>query len=293
MVSTRHIAGLLLAAVVARALPGEISQDGSARGGPMAADAPITPPTSCAAGVQIFVVRGSTEPSHMGRIAPVATSIRDAVPGSFITALDYPAKINAAEYFFSVHMGVSRLAKLVRDYVKMCPQGKIALVGYSQGAHVVGDLVCGASSVPLYRPKPLDPVYNKNSKLLFLCLFLLSVAILHNYKNQQTSINSVSPLNPVIASLQFGDPSRRANQIWNVGTVTDRNGYFPRQRNAACGPYSKAMRSWCDEKDRWCDKKSPTGTDPTVHKKYQEKYKDAAAEFVKKQWESSQKPLGS
>lgn len=171
MVSTRRIAGLLFAAVAARALPGEISQDGSARGGPMVVDAPITPPTSCAAGVQIFVVRGSTEPSHMGRIAPVATSIRDAVPGSFITALDYPAKINAAEYFFSVHRGVSRLAKLVRDYVKMCPQGKIALVGYSQGAHVVGDLVCGASSLPLYRSKPLDPVYNKNSKFFFLCLF--------------------------------------------------------------------------------------------------------------------------
>ncbi|KAI6512596.1 hypothetical protein MCOR16_011161 [Pyricularia oryzae] len=132
MVSTRRIAGLLFAAVVARALPGEISQDGSARGGPMVADAPITPPTSCAAGVQIFVVRGSTEPSHMGRIAPVATSIRDAVPGSFITALDYPAKINAAEYFFSVHRGVSRLAKLVRDYVKMCPQGKIALLAVVQ-----------------------------------------------------------------------------------------------------------------------------------------------------------------
>ncbi|KAI6284521.1 hypothetical protein MCOR28_001236 [Pyricularia oryzae] len=259
MVSTRRIAGLLFAAVAARALPGEISQDGSARGGPMAADAPITPPTSCAAGVQIFVVRGSTEPSHMGRIAPVATSIRDAVPGSFITALDYPAKINAAEYFFSVHRGVSRLAKLVRDYVKMCPQGKIALVGYSQGAHVVGDLVCGASSLPLYRSKPLDPVYNKN----------------------------------IIASLQFGDPSRRANQTWNVGTVTDRNGYFPRQRNKPCGPYSEAMRSWCDEKDRWCDKKSPTGTDRKVHKTYQIKYKDAAADFVKKQWESSQKPLGS
>lgn len=175
MVSTRRIAGLLLAAVAARALPGEISQDGSARGGPMVADAPITPPTSCAAGVQIFVVRGSTEPSHMGRIAPVATSIRDAVPGSFITALDYPAKINAAQYFFSVHRGVSRLAKLVRDYVKMCPQGKIALVGYSQGAHVVGDLVCGASSLPLYRSKPLDPVYNKNSKFFFSLPFFCSL----------------------------------------------------------------------------------------------------------------------
>ncbi|ELQ37373.1 acetylxylan esterase 2 [Pyricularia oryzae Y34] len=252
MVSTRRIAGLLFAAVAARALPGEISQDGSARGGPMVVDAPITPPTSCAAGVQIFVVRGSTEPSHMGRIAPVATSIRDAVPGSFITALDYPAKINAAEYFFSVHRGVSRLAKLVRDYVKMCPQGKIALVGYSQD----------------------------QSRLI------LSITKI-------TSINSVSPPTPVIASLQFGDPSRRANQTWNVGTVTDRNGYFPRQRNKPCGPYSEAMRSWCDEKDRWCDKKSPTGTDREVHKKYQIKYKDAAADFVKKQWESSQKPLGS
>lgn len=116
---------------------------------------------------------------------------------------------------------------------------------------------------------------------------------MHNYKNLQTSINSVSPPTPVIASLQFGDPSRRANQTWNVGTVTDRNGYFPRQRNKPCGPYSEAMRSWCDEKDRWCDKKSPTGTDREVHKKYQIKYKDAAADFVKKQWESSQKPLGS
>ncbi|TLD11907.1 hypothetical protein PspLS_11295 [Pyricularia sp. CBS 133598] len=261
MVSTCRITGLLFAAAIVQALPGGSQKDASNKGLPYIEDAPITPPTLCASGVQIFSVRGSTERSHLGRIAPVPTSIRDAIPGSFITALGYPAKIDAVQYYVSVHIGVRRLTRLVENYVKMCPQSKIALVGYSQGAHVVADLVCGGSSFPIRglpdKPKPLDPKYNKN----------------------------------IIATLLFGDPTRAANQPWNLGTVTDRSGYFPRRRNDACAPYAKTMQSWCDQKDRWCDTRSPSGTDPAVHKRYQERYTDAAVAFVKTQWESSQKPL--
>ncbi|TLD13412.1 uncharacterized protein PgNI_05090 [Pyricularia grisea] len=239
MLSALPIAGLLFAAAVTGAsLPAT------------ATDAPNTPPTSCASGVQIFVARGSSEKSHEGRIAPIDHTIAESIPGSSITAVDYPADINAVKYLFSVRKGVTRLTKLIEEYHKHCPRGKIVLVGFSQGAHVVGDTLCGASSFPILRTKPIDSIYNKN----------------------------------VIATLMFGDPTRAKNQGWNVGTVTDRDGYFPRHKNTACSPYSQSMRSWCDQKDRWCDKHAPGGTDRSVHSTYQIKYRNEAKDFVLKQW---------
>ncbi|TLS29192.1 hypothetical protein PpBr36_00048 [Pyricularia pennisetigena] len=247
MVSALPIVWLLFAAAAAGTLPQPTG------------DASKAAPTSCASGVQIFVARGSTERSSLGRIAPVAQSIANSIPGSSITALDYPAKMNPIVYLFSVSKGTKNLSKLVKNYVEMCPQSKIVLIGYSQGAHVVGDLVCGASSLPIVRSKPINSNYNKN----------------------------------IIATLLFGDPTRAANQSFDVGTVTNRNGFLRRHRNGACSAYTKTIKSWCDKNDRWCDKHSPEGTDSSVHKTYQEKYKAEATQFVLDQWKSSQETLAT
>ncbi|KAI6356769.1 hypothetical protein MCOR25_007864 [Pyricularia grisea] len=241
MVSALPVAGLLVAAVAAQTVT---------------PDAPITAPTSCASGVQIFVARGSTEAPGMGKIRTVAGNVTAAIPGSAITAVDYPASFD--DYAESVMNGTANLGKLVKDYVKLCPDSKIALLGYSQGAQAVADLICGASSelMPV-KSADLDDIYDKN----------------------------------IIAMILFGDPTRAANQTFNYGTVTDRDGLFPRLKNDACEPYSPRLRSWCDVADRYCDPSAPGGIDTTVHGTYFNKYTQVAKDFVVEQWNLSQKYL--
>lgn len=41
--------------------------------------------------------------------------------------------------------GVNAMRPLIEQYVDACPGRPIALLGYSQGAQVVGDIVCGNS----------------------------------------------------------------------------------------------------------------------------------------------------
>lgn len=145
MVSALPIAGLLVAAVAAQT-----------------PDASLAPPTSCAPGVQIFAARGTTEAPGVGKIQTVAGNVTAAIPGSAVTAVDYPATFD--DYAQSVATGSSDLGQLVKDYVKMCPDSKIALLGYSQGAQAVADLICGASSelMPV-KTADLDSIYDKNS----------------------------------------------------------------------------------------------------------------------------------
>ncbi|KAH8846486.1 hypothetical protein MCOR27_009027 [Pyricularia oryzae] len=239
MVSALPIAGLLVAAVAAQT-----------------PDASLAPPTSCAPGVQIFAARGTTEAPGVGKIQTVAGNVTAAIPGSAVTAVDYPATFD--DYAQSVATGSSDLGQLVKDYVKMCPDSKIALLGYSQGAQAVADLICGASSelMPV-KTADLDSIYDKN----------------------------------IIAMILFGDPTRAANQSFNLGTVTDRDGLFPRLKNDACEPYSPRLRSWCDVADRYCDPSAPGGIDTTVHGTYFNKYTQAAKDFIVEQWQLSQKSL--
>ncbi|TLD15111.1 hypothetical protein PspLS_10747 [Pyricularia sp. CBS 133598] len=241
MVSALPVAGLLVAAVAAQTVT---------------PDASLATPTSCAPGVQIFAARGTTEAPGVGRIRTVAGNVTAAIPGSAVTAVDYPATFE--DYAQSVANGTSDLGKLVRDYVKMCPDSKIALLGYSQGAQAVADLICGASSelMPV-KTADLDAIYDKN----------------------------------IIAMILFGDPTRAANQSFNLGTITDRDGLFPRLKNDACEPYSPRLRSWCDVADRYCDPSAPGGIDATVHGSYFNKYTQAAKDFVVEQWKLSQKSL--
>lgn len=237
MVSSLPVLSLLVAAAAAQTAT---------------ADAPLTAPTACASGVQIFVARGTTEDPGMGKIRTVAGNVTAAIPGSFVTAVDYPATFD--DYANSVAAGSSGLKALIDGYVSMCPTGKIALLGYSQGAQAVADTICGASSLGMIETEDLSAGYNAN----------------------------------IIATILFGDPTRAGNQTFNVGTITTRDGLFPRLKSDACEPYSPRMRSWCDVADRYCDPNAPGGVDAAVHGTYFNNYTQTAKDFVVAQWKLSQ-----
>ncbi|KAI1338519.1 cutinase, partial [Xylariaceae sp. FL0016] len=54
----------------------------------------------------------------------------------------YPAA-GGALYGMSVAMGVAAVANQTRAFNAMCPDSKIVMVGYSQGAQIVDDAFCG------------------------------------------------------------------------------------------------------------------------------------------------------
>ncbi|WP_101671539.1 cutinase family protein [Bifidobacterium anseris] len=93
---------------------------------------------SCPAGkdVRIIVVRGTLENVGDGSLGELARMIDDGVGGrAAIDDLDYPASWEAG----SEARGVNMLVKTLNAQAQACPDVKTVLLGYSQGAMVVGD----------------------------------------------------------------------------------------------------------------------------------------------------------
>ena len=94
--------------------------------------------------VHLFVARGSNE-EIPGRQGALAEALCAAVPGCSSEDVQYPATLN--DYCSSVSAGVVAATKAVEAYAAACPDAKLVLTGYSQGAHLVGDALSGAGGV--------------------------------------------------------------------------------------------------------------------------------------------------
>lgn len=109
--------------------------------------------TGCATGVHMIVARGTTEIPGTGLAGLTAgNAIALAIPGSDISAVDYPANFDISN---SVRQGVSDVQAQAREYAAACPESKIVLMGYSQGAQVVGNAIAGGGTgTPFGTPSP-------------------------------------------------------------------------------------------------------------------------------------------
>ncbi|KAF6794263.1 Acetylxylan esterase 1 [Colletotrichum sojae] len=204
------------------------------------------PANVCVNGVHVIVARGTNEPPGGGLIESVAHGVATAVPDSQITPLDYPAAFD--NYSASVTAGVESLKTELAEYSSRCPQSKVALMGFSQGAHVIGDTLCGSVGA-----EPLLLQFNATSEPMS---------------------SSVVDQN-VIAVVLFGDPTHNASAPWNRGNSI-RDGLYPRGDVNMCQQYACKIESWCDTGDLYCDK----GNTPGIHRSYFSKYTPDAVEFV-------------
>lgn len=93
--------------------------------------------------VHFIIARASQELPGPGIIGGVATDITNQLPGSTMESVDYPATL--ANYQASEAKGVSEMTRLVTDYTSRCPNSKLVLMGYSQGAQVTADMLCGTN----------------------------------------------------------------------------------------------------------------------------------------------------
>ncbi|RDW79621.1 hypothetical protein BP6252_04259 [Coleophoma cylindrospora] len=189
--------------------------------------------------VHMIVARASTEGPGEGIIGAVATTVKSMVPGSDSEAVDYPATLT--NYTTSEPSGVAGMQKLIEDYATRCPDSKMALLGYSQGAQVAGDVMCGTSEQGFDTTAPLSTELRKN----------------------------------IVAVIQMGDPTHMPNLAQDVGNST-KTGIFPRKDLAACGSLTDITQSYCNSGDRFCD----SGDSIPVHLSYIQVFGSAAAQFV-------------
>lgn len=103
---------------------------------PAASAGPSNGSTGCAA-VHIISVRGTLEPqSGSLLLTPLAQQIaRETGRGTTATELEYPASMASD----SSVLGVENLTAAVNTAAAECPEQRLVLLGYSQGARVVGN----------------------------------------------------------------------------------------------------------------------------------------------------------
>ncbi|UKZ86298.1 uncharacterized protein TrAFT101_002135 [Trichoderma asperellum] len=203
---------------------------------------------TCAKGLYMVVARGTEEPAGTGVTGNLTSQIAAKVPGSQVVAVDYPATFD--DYEGSEGKGVQDMQKLLNAYGQACPDNKIAILGYSQGAQVSSDSVCGGGGSPFIDDKAL----------------------------------STSIMDNVVAVAIFGDPSHVANLTYDRGTSV-RDGIFNRTEASidVCKSYSSRIISYCDTGDIYCD----SGSNTTVHHLYIERYGDDIVNFVVSQYEKA------
>lgn len=198
--------------------------------------------TDCA-DVHVITARGSTEAPGEGSTGALVTQIVDTSDQAVSRdAVDYPATLT--NYADSAAEGVSALTAQLTSQVQECPDQKIVLAGFSQGGHVVLDVLGGGGGGVL---------------------------------GDETPPISAEIASHVTAVVTFGDPRHVADQPFEVGT-SNRNGLFPRaadQLETLAG-LADRIQAFCDTGDTFCDR----GLNVRVHSTYLDRRQDAAADFV-------------
>ncbi|VUC37992.1 unnamed protein product [Clonostachys rosea] len=184
----------------------------------------------CSGGLQILLARGTGERLNSSIASRVAEGIMSRIPNSNLTSLDYPATFTNPPYTSSVADGVDLLKNTLNSYHSTCPDGKIAVIGYSQGAQVSTYAFCGGNG---------------------------------------TETVSAEVTKNVIAILDFGDPTHVANATYNRGNST-KDGIFALDGASMkrCEGFGDTLRSYCDTGDTYCDLGNVTGVHTSYFRTY-------------------------
>ncbi|RMZ16771.1 hypothetical protein D0862_01097 [Hortaea werneckii] len=134
--------------------------------------------------------------------------------------------LEGTEYCPAVEEGDQNGKQQITAYAQKCPESKLVLSGYSQGANVVGDIIAGGGGggSDCASTAPLDP--------------------------------SSDAVCQIAAVMLFGDPRHTANAAYNAGTGVAGQGEFPRtaEQLDRLNSYGNELRSWCARDDPNCAK---------------------------------------
>jgi len=119
--------------------------------------------STCYSGVFTIISRGSEEPQGQSILEPIASGVAAAIPNSGSNEVVYPALLS---FWNSVPTGVDNVQQQMQDYHASCPDGKIVLMGYSQGSYVLATALAGGNfSGQTFTPVSSD--IGDSSELIF------------------------------------------------------------------------------------------------------------------------------
>lgn len=170
--------------------------------------------------VSIVSVRGTGEPQSGSWLQkPIGDEIAAALPGQTkYTELEYPAAFNFDE---SPSAGVTALVNLLNSEVSACPNQRYVVMGYSQGAYVIGDAL-------------VTPDKRVNGK--------------------DAGVISSTAASKVAAIMLYGDPGFVAGEPFNAGTPEPGvSGDKPRAKGAL-DAYADRISDFCARRDFACQK---------------------------------------
>ncbi|WP_052359422.1 cutinase family protein [Actinoplanes friuliensis] len=192
-------------------------------------------PANACPDVEIIGARGTTERPGLGvLLGPLARQMTTQLPQTVrSTAVDYPASFN---YQPSVRQGVDALAATMKRTAAACADTEFVLMGYSQGANVVGDALVGRSVRGRAAAQPAIPAALSDK---------------------------------VAAVILFGDPTFTAGEPFNITDGT-RSGVFARG-DGRLDAFADRTQSFCNRNDRFCQ----GGTSLAAHLDYSKFFTDA------------------
>ncbi|KAI5361329.1 Putative cutinase/acetylxylan esterase, alpha/Beta hydrolase [Septoria linicola] len=196
--------------------------------------------------IHVFGARETTAPVGYGSAGTFVNLILNAYPGSTAEAIAYPAQggTNSA-YASSVQTGTQNIANQINELNKKCPSSKLVVVGYSQGAQIGDNALCGGG----------DPGQGIS------------------YTNSLITSAAATAIKAVIWA---GNPRNSPAETFHYGTC-DASGFDPRPSGFSCPAYQTKIRSYCDGPDPYCC----NGSDANTHQGYGAEYGQNALAFVK------------
>ena len=202
----------------------------------------------------VITARGTGEPNKGQLLSPVARAIREALPDQVKTLnLKYPASTDVNE-------GGTYAARLLLDTLNVqadaCPEQRFVLLGYSQGALIIGD----ALSSP-------------DSRLVGSTVGQLS---------DEAAAQ-------IVAVVFYGNPRFNGTESYDFGTFQESvGGILPREPGSLAA-FAERMRDFCVAKDFICQ--SSLDLDEKGHVAYfKNGMQRQGAEFVLEQIRQAEKP---
>lgn len=177
---------------------------------------PVVEPQECAE-VLVVTARGTGEPTKGQLLSPVARAITQEGPDDITSVdLDYPADTDVKE---GGTRGVRVLIDTLNVQAEECPDQRTVLLGYSQGAMVIGDAL-------------VDP----ESRMIGA-----TVGELTNTARDQ-----------VLAVVLYGDPRFEGDEPFNIGTYDAAlNGIMPRPEGSL-DEFAERVSDFCVAGDVVC-----------------------------------------
>jgi len=182
----------------------------------------------------VITARGTGESPRDQLLTPVARAISNARPDAVqILDIDYPADTNVKQ---GATRGADLVIRTLNQQAVFCPKQLFILLGYSQGALIIGD----ALSEPQAR--------------------MVGTAVGH--LSQLAS-------DRIIAIVFYGNPRFEGDEPYNYGTFDrSRNGLLPRPEHAL-DRYADRIRDFCVARDFICQS-SLNVDDQSGHREYRD-----------------------